>query len=59
MDDAGRETADYAAWYKEWKDLTDCDANTHFEGADYTAAMDGALGVTDCRNCTTHCRQFP
>lgn len=33
------DTAKYAAWRKEWKDLTDGDPNPHFEEADYDAMI--------------------
>ena len=35
-------TAIYVAWYKEQKDLTDCNSKTLFEHADYDATVIGA-----------------
>lgn len=35
-------TADYVAWLKEYKDLTDCELGTRYEPRDYTATLDGA-----------------
>lgn len=41
-----RESADFAGWYKEQEDLTDCLASTHFELADYKATQDG-IDISD------------
>ena len=36
------EAAMYAAWYKEYQDLTDCKRNTYFEVRDYEYTLKGA-----------------
>jgi len=40
-------TADYLAWYKELKDITDCSMDSHFEDADYVATIVGARAGQD------------
>ncbi len=43
-----------AAWYKEWKDLTDCVSGTHFDPADYYATVAGAH--KNDVDCDKYCR---
>ncbi len=53
-------TAEYAAWYKEYLDLTDGDPDTRFEEEDYEATVDGAYQVdTDptCEDCADRCEE--
>lgn len=43
------ETAKYAAWWKEKKDLTDGCSNTHFDKSDYDATEFGSNITGDCQ----------
>ncbi|MBL7556738.1 MAG: hypothetical protein JNM24_13030 [Bdellovibrionaceae bacterium] len=45
-------TSRFAAWYKEFKDITDCNMDTHFETKDYEATL---LGAEAGRNKKTNC----
>lgn len=50
-------TADYVAWLKEYKDLTDCESNTRFEPRDYTATLDGAKHPgANFDECSKYCK---
>jgi len=52
------ETATYAAWYKEVKDLTDCNRKTHFEWEDIKATERGIrLARTPHQNARLFCRK--
>ena len=58
--DANFETAQWAGWEKEKRDLEDCNPNTHFEVLDYTVTVTGAhLGLKSNRrdDCTRACDQ--
>jgi hypothetical protein len=35
-------TAEYVGWYKEIKDIKDCNPESHFDPADFDATIDGA-----------------
>lgn len=51
-------TAKFGAWEKERRDLNDCDANSHFELADYEVTVLGAqigLTVKTATECVTAC----
>lgn len=50
-EETNEDTAKYAAWYKEQNDLTDGNADTHFEEADYDATI-ACIG----QNCLECCR---
>lgn len=60
--DANFETAQWAGWEKERRDLEDCNPSTHFEVLDYTVTVTGAhLGLKSNRrdDCTRACdREF-
>lgn len=54
------ETAIYAGWYKEHKDLTDCLKSSHFDPADYDATVVGGELGLEPGSCKTKCRKaFP
>lgn len=61
--DFGAAAAEYAAWYKEHRDLTDCDRRSRFEPQDIVATQVGIrLGEThapraDKSLCQQQCRQ--
>jgi hypothetical protein len=53
-------TATYLAWYKEYQDLTDCDAKTFFDLEDQVATIFGAEygvsgAVADSEDCFNYC----
>lgn len=53
-------TAEYVGWYKEDKDIKDCNKNSHFDIADFDATADGAqLGQSqpDRKGCMAACKQ--
>lgn len=53
------ETARFAAWYKEMKDLTDCNPNTAFEYADYAVTCLGAeLRAATPEQCVQQCGDY-
>ncbi len=52
------DAAAYAAWFKEYQDLTDGDPNTAFDEEDYRATMYGARQATEvesCEDCSEVC----
>lgn len=54
------ETAIYVAWYKEERDLKDCNIQTHFEWADIKATLKGvdiAVGRPDADDYPSLCRK--
>ena len=52
-------TATYAAWVKEYLDLTDGRRNTGFDEIDSEATVDGARQATNlgCKDCSSVCEQ--
>ena len=52
-------TATYAAWLKEYQDLTDGRRNTGFDEIDAEATVDGARQATNlgCMDCSSVCEQ--
>lgn len=59
---ASYESAIYAAWYKEYKDLTDCSNSTSFERRDYEYTLEGAdIGTlnTEPSHCHDTCSSLP
>lgn len=59
---ASYEAAIYAAWYKEYKDLTDCNKSTSFERRDYEYTLEGAdIGTlnTEPSHCHDTCSSLP
>lgn len=50
-------TTEYVGWYKELKDITDCDISTHFEIRDFQATVHGGqIGATSSgANCQVEC----
>lgn len=55
-------TADYMAWYKEYLDITDCDAASYFDEKDLTATVKGAKygaagGLPTAPQCFQWCDQ--
>lgn len=48
-------TALYVGWYKEHKDLLDCQKPTHFEPLDFEATKLGAQAATNNINCIEFC----
>jgi hypothetical protein len=59
----GPDVAEYAAYYKEDKDILDCSSQTHFDLMDIKATMAGALLATipeksDANFCRTECRKL-
>jgi hypothetical protein len=56
--EADYRTAEWAGWKKEYRDLSDCDARSRFEVADYDATLTGAmygLGTDSARECLEFC----
>lgn len=52
----------YAAWLKEYEDLTDCNPNTYFEWRDYEVTVNGAeagASMGNTGNCYDYCRNQP
>jgi hypothetical protein len=59
----GADVAEYAAYYKEDKDILDCNPQTHFDLTDITATMAGAsLAIIPERSdpgfCRAECRKL-
>jgi hypothetical protein len=51
-------TAELAAWFKEYQDLTDGSSSTSFDEDDYAATMDGArlaVMAEACKDCSSAC----
>lgn len=51
-------TAELAAWFKEYQDLTDGSSSTSFDEDDYAATMDGArlaVMAEACEDCSNTC----
>lgn len=55
-EDVNFETAHFFAWKKEYSDATDCDANTHFDVADYEATIIGAQA--SFKPCDRYCKSI-
>lgn len=61
--DASYEVAVYAAYYKEWDDLSDCDPKTDFDLKDIDATLLGAFlaaenpGGANASYCSTVCKR--
>ena len=58
------ETAQFAAWQKEYNDATDCNTKSHFEIADYEATIKGAKRGSEKpqlrktkKTCTDYCKK--
>lgn len=54
-------TADYVGWYKEERDLSDCNRRTHFDEIDYIATIKGAeIGKQqhESSTCERACKQL-
>lgn len=54
-------TADYVGWYKEERDLSDCNIKSHFDEVDYVATLKGAeVGEQqrDAATCERACKQL-
>lgn len=59
-EDIDLKTSVYVAWYKEQKDLTDCNSRTLFEVADFDATVEGAekaLRSNSSQSCFDICAQ--
>ena len=62
--EAGHDVAVYAAYYKEDKDINDCNPRTHYDLKDITATIAGAdigrqaAGHADDKYCDTKCAGF-
>ena len=52
--DCDDDAANFAGWYKEWKDLTDCKSNSRFDPADHTATKP-TRRVNRNTSCTAYC----
>lgn len=60
--DLSYEAAHYVAWYKEYKDLTDCNKKTLFEIKDFLYTLEGAEIGQESTNkalCSEACRDIP
>lgn len=52
----------YAAWLKEYEDLTDCNPRTYFEWRDYEVTVNGAeagASMGNTGNCYDYCQNQP
>jgi len=62
--EVGADIAEYAAYYKEHKDISDCDPHTHFDLADISATLKGAEAgamhsvKADAAFCRLECRKI-
>jgi len=55
------ETAEYAAWYKEYTDLIDCNSKSKFETLDYVFTLWGAYRGTESQDflyCVEKCEMI-
>lgn len=63
-DEAGYDVAEFAAYYKEKKDITDCNPKTHFDLNDIAATLQGAQLASKAKDkadadyCRKECRKL-